>query len=119
MKKLSVKKQILVILVAIATIFVISTAVYATGTQDNPIQIPDITTPSTTDTNTTTNTTNVVENTTVAPTTNTTTNTTVSNYQNTSLPQTGDASDYAIFLIIVLAAVIAVYAYKKVRDYNI
>lgn len=34
------------------------------------------------------------------------------------LPQTGDASDYAIFLLIGLFAVISIYAYRKVKDYN-
>ena len=48
-----------------------------------------------------------------------TTNTTGSTYQNTALPQTGDASDYAIFMLILVAAVVAVYAYKKVKEYNI
>lgn len=114
MKKISVKKEMLVILIAVIMLFAIGTTVKATG---NPIQIPvtnaQTQTPAPTQTPTTPNT-NTTTNTTIAPTTNT-----VSNYQNTALPQTGDASDYAIFLVIVLVAAIAVYAYKKVRDYNI
>ena len=51
--------------------------------------------------------------------TNTNTNKTTSVYNNTtSLPKTG-ANDYAVFLIIAICAVSAVYAYKKIRDYNI
>lgn len=115
MKKMNVRKEILIIMMVLLMLVTISTKVLATGTS-GPITIniiaPTTETP-TTDTNTTANTiTNVV-----AP---VTTNSTVSNYQNTTtLPQTGDASDYAIFLLIAVAIVIAVYAYKKVRDYNI
>lgn len=116
MKKLSVKKEILIVMMIVIMLLAISSKVLATGTENSPIQIPTInTTTSAVDTNTTTNTTtNVIANA-IAP----TTNTTASTYQNTTLPQTGDASDYAIFLLIAVAVVIAVYAYKKVRDYNI
>jgi hypothetical protein len=48
--------------------------------------------------------------------TNTATNT--STYNNTSnLPQTG-ADDYAVITMIAILAVVAVYAYKKIRDYK-
>lgn len=119
MKKMSVKKEILTITLIIIAILAIGSKVLATGTSDSPIQIPTINTNTTpvTDTNTTINTTTNA----ITPTTNVMaiTNTTVSTYQNTALPQTGDASDYAIFMLIVVAAIVAVYAYKKVRDYNI
>lgn len=119
MKKMSVKREILVIMMIIVAVLLISSKVLATGTSGGPIQIPAIDTNTTPDTNTTT--TNVIQTNTItpiAPTTNT--NTTGSTYQNTTtLPQTGDASDYAIFLLIVVAIVIAVYAYQKVRKYNI
>ena len=119
MKKMSVKKEILTIALILVAILTIGSKELATGTSDSPIQIPTINTNTTSvDTNTTANeTTNVV-----APTTNIiapTTNTTGSTYQNTALPQTGDASDYAIFMLIVIAVIVAIYAYKKVRDYNI
>ena len=119
MKKVSVKKEILTIVMIVVAVLAISSQVLATGTSDSPIQIPTIDT-TTNSVDTTTNevtTTNVVTPTTnvVAP----TTNTTGSTYQDTKLPQTGDASDYAIFMLILVAAVVAVYAYKKVRDYNI
>ena len=123
MKKMSVKKEILTIVMIVVVVLAISSQVLATGTSDSPIQIPTINTgTNSVDTNTTTNVvTNVVVPTTntVTPTTNTT-NTTVSTYQNTTtLPQTGDASDYAIFMLIVVAIVVAIYAYRKVKEYNV
>ena len=114
MRKMSIKKEILVIMMVVLMLLTVSTKVLATGT-GGPISINIVapTTNTTTETNTTTTntTTNIV--------TPATTNTTTSNYQNTTLPQTGDASDYAIFLLIAVAIIVAVYAYKKVRDYNI
>lgn len=124
MKKVSVKKEILTITLIVAAILVIGSQVFATGASDNPIQIPVInTTTNAVDANTQINeTTNETANV-IAPTTNIiapTTNTTGSTYQNeTTLPQTGDASDYAIFMLIVVATVVAIYAYKKVREYNV
>lgn len=120
MKKVSVKKEILTITLIMVAILVIGSQVFATGASDNPIQIPVInTTTNAVDTNKQVNETANV----VAPTTNIvapTTNTTGSTYQNeTKLPQTGDASDYAIFMLIVVATVVAIYAYKKVREYNV
>lgn len=40
-----------------------------------------------------------------------------STYTNTTLPQTG-AGDYAMILMIGVLGVVAIYAYKKVRDYK-
>lgn len=110
MKKVNVRKSIIVIAL-VAIVLLVASNVYATGTV-SPINI--ITTTPQTNEATTNQATNAI-----APTTNTTTNTAGSTYTNTNLPQTGDASDYAIFLLIVVSVVIAVYAYKKVRDYNI
>ena len=116
MKKMSVKKEILTIALILAVVFAIGSQVFATGSSTGPIQINIVETPTTTNvvapetTNEVTPTTNII-----AP----TTNTTGSTYENTTLPQTGDASDYAIFMLIVVAGVVAVYAYKQVREYNI
>lgn len=118
MKKMSVKKEILTIALIVLAILVIGSKVFATGTSDSPIQIPIInTSTNSVDTNTQTNEiANTTTNTVVTP----VTNTTGSTYQNQeTLPQTGDASDYAIFSLIVIAGVVAVYAYKKVREYNV
>lgn len=117
MRKSNVKKIILIVTLALITILLVS-KVYATGTSANPVQIPTITPSTDTNTINTVNTNTINTNTvnTVAP---ATTNTTASTYTNTNLPQTGDASDYAIFLLIVVSVVVAIFAYKKVRDYNI
>lgn len=121
MKKVNLKKEILTIIMIVVAILTIGSQVFATGTSNSPVQIPTIDT--TTNSVDTTNQ-EAVNVTVVTPATNTTvtpaTNTTGSTYQNTTtLPQTGDASDYAIFMLIVVAAVVAVYAYKKVREYNV
>lgn len=144
MKKLSMKKGILLIIMVVAIIFAISTNVFAT----HPIIAPGLegtTGGTTTDTNngntgtdtnngsTGTNNGNTGTNnngstgngqSTVTPSTpaqgsGDTQNTTGSTYENTTLPQTGDASDYAIFMLIVVAGVVAVYTYRKVKEYNI
>ncbi len=116
MKKMSIKKEILIIVMVVLMLAVVSTKVLATG-NGGPISI-NIIAPST-EANTTTNTTtNTATNTTTNVVAPVTTNT-VSNYQNTTLPQTGDASDYAIFALIAVAIGVAAYAYKKVQDYNI
>ena len=123
MKKLSLRKEILLVVAVLVVTFALSTSVFASST--TPIQIPVINANTTTDTsNTTTDTTNTTANTAVdpipvAPTTNTATNTSGSTYENTTLPQTGDASDYAIFAVIGLCIIIAVVAFKKARNYNI
>ncbi|MBP3255783.1 MAG: InlB B-repeat-containing protein [Clostridia bacterium] len=39
--------------------------------------------------------------------------------QDSSLPQTGDASDYAIFALIGLCAVVSVVAFVKAKKYNL
>ncbi len=119
MKKMSVKKEVLTIIMIAVIVLAISSQVFATGTSGSPIQIPTI------NTNTTSEDANTIANETANPVTPTniitpTTNTTGSTYENnTTLPQTGDASDYAIFMIIVVAVVIAIYAYRKVKEYNI
>ncbi len=116
MKKMSMKKEVLVIMMMFVMLLVLSSKVLATGGSDGPIGI-NVTLP-TTNTETPVNN----EQQTTQPTINQaapTTNTQVSTYQNTDLPQTGDASDYAIFLLIIVAIIVAGYAYKKVREYNI
>ena len=121
MEKVNVRKEILIVLLIAVAVFTISSTVLATGTASQPVEIPNLRTDATPANEQNTNQ-NAVENTT---TTNTTENTvkaaniTGSTYQNTTLPQTGDASDYAIFAVIAVSAVVAVYAYRKVRNYNI
>lgn len=118
MKKLSVKK-LLVLFTLIAMVCMFATTVKASSpinlippakeNTQTPVTTNTQTTPPTT-TNTTTNTTKI--NTVTA---NVTTNTN----QNTNLPQTGDASDYIIFLFIAVCVVVAIYAFRKYKNYNI
>ena len=109
MKKMNVKKEVLIIAMILISLFVVSTRVLAT---DGPVQLPIGDSNETTDTNAETpaDTTNQV-----VPTANQVADT---NQNQDNLPQTGDASDYAIFMLIIVSVVIAVYAYKKVKDYN-
>lgn len=66
-----------------------------------------------------TNQTNTPTTTVVAP----TTNTSVSNYNNTNtntstLPKTGENDIYIVTVLLVVCGISAIYAYKKIRDYN-
>lgn len=71
----------------------------------------------------TTNTTNTVN--TVNTTNNTTTNNVVNttktynNTTNTTLPKTGENDIYIIVALVAVCGISAIYAYKKIRDYNI
>ncbi len=112
MKRTSIK-NLLIVLTIVATLLVVSKSVYATGGIINPFQVNTVSTNTTTTNTTTTNTTkvNTVK-------TNATANTAATN-TNGNLPKTGDASDYIIFAFIAVTAVVAIYAYRKVKNYNI
>ncbi len=113
MKSTSIKK-ILVIITLIIAVSLLTNTVKATG---NPLNIQGLV-PGTNQNGS--GTVNVTPNTNTQQKTNTTpVNTQGSTYQNNNLPQTGDASDYAIFLFIAVCAVVAVFAYRKYRNYNI
>lgn len=56
---------------------------------------------------------NTEQNTTDNTTSNTTANTT------TTLPKTGVADGYVVAILVGVCAVSAIYAYKKIRDYNV
>lgn len=45
-------------------------------------------------------------------------NNNVNTNRNTTMPKAGDASDYAIFVFIGIGIIVSIYAYKKIRDYN-
>ena len=116
-------KKVMVILVALLLILGICIQVQAT---DNPnLDLSNLLQQSNTTTNIATNTTS-----------NTTTNTTQTNRVNTtggsvvqpstnsdsssgnSLPQTGVTEDITVMFFIIVCAISAVYAYKKIRDYK-
>lgn len=56
---------------------------------------------------------NTEQNTTNNTASNTTANTT------TTLPKTGVADGYVVAILVGVCAVSAIYAYKKIRDYNV
>ncbi len=110
MKKMNVKKELLIIAMILISLVVITTKVLAT---DGPVQIPigdsnETTEPANTNVEEPANTNQVVP-----------VNQVTDTNQNSNLPQTGDASDYAIFMLIIVSIVVAVYAYRKVKEYNI
>lgn len=115
------KSKILVSLIAIILMIVLFGNIYSLATSDNTAGANNTTNTNNTNTNTNSNT-----NTNVAPisaTANNTTNNT-STYNNTnstsnssSLPYTGTNSK--TILLVVVFAISAVYAYKKVSDYNV
>jgi len=120
------KRKILVCLgiVILSIILFGNTNSFATDSSSGSLTI----TPTTDNTSVATNTTNTninttTNNTTNSPTTNTSTNTSTYNTtsntgaRNSNLPYTG-SNDSKTILLVVAFAVSAVYAYKKVSDYN-
>ncbi|MCI8346024.1 MAG: LPXTG cell wall anchor domain-containing protein [Clostridia bacterium] len=127
MEKLSVKK-LLVLFTLIAIVCMFVTTVKASG----PINLLHPPTTTNTQGGTTTNTQGGTTTNTQTPitttntqrpgslTTNTlTTNTTPTTNEGSNLPKTGDASDYIIFLIIAVSVVVAIYAFRKYKYFNI
>ena len=114
MKKTSVKK-LLILFAILSLVIVLSSNVHATSQVEvlDPATLFGTVTPTPTTS---------VPTPTPTPTTslNTVTPTSSSNYgTDSNLPKTGDASDYAIFLFIAVCAVVAIYAFRKYRNYNI
>ena len=119
MKKLSVKKEMLIALAIIVLTIALSGSVFATSNPpiSSPVNVTGIGQSNIVDNTNTLPANNAVITPTATPTATPTVNT-ISNYENT-LPQTGDASDYAVFALIGVSAVVAIFAFKKARDYNI
>ena len=113
------KELIMVIMIVFVSCLLITTSFEVKAVSDNPIDISgnlDISLDEN-DTGTTqpdNNVTNTTENSQIIqPDTNTTANVT------NTLPQTGVTEDITVMFFIVVCAVSAIYAYKKIRDYNI
>lgn len=87
-------------------------------TVENEQETTETTNTTTTPETTTTKTTNTPETTTTETTTQTTT-TTAEVVEEAKLPQTGDAENYVMIIIAIGFAGIAVYAYEKIKKYNI
>ena len=119
---LKMKRLVMVAMIVFASCLLMAISFEVKATSDgNPIDISgnlDITLDEneTTepDLNTANETANVEENSQVIqPDTNTTENVT------DTLPKTGVTEDITVMFFIVVCAVSAIYAYKKIRDYNV
>lgn len=129
MKKIKSVEKIILLFVVFAFICGISTINYASGDVNDIMNIPYINgnstqnptpAPTTPDNNNAANipTNNAVDN---NATTNTTSNISAVQNQNTnstSLPKTG-VNDTAMWILVIACVVVAIYTYKKVRDYNV
>lgn len=113
------KKLIMVVMIVFVSCLLIAMTFEVKATSEgNPIDISgnlDITLDENGTTEPDLNTTaNVAENSQVIqPDTNTTENVT------NTLPKTGVTEDITVMFFIVVCAVSAIYAYKKIRDYNV
>lgn len=119
------KKLVLSIIAIIALVILNTSSVFAAN--DNLIVIGSPTTnTANTVANTANNVVNSVSNNVVNNTANNTANSinntaknNTSVYNNTStLPKTGD-DNFTVFFIIAICGISAIYAYKKIRDYNV
>ena len=107
------KSMMVIIGIILALIIILcSDTVFA-----NAIIIGGNTTSNTTTGNTTANVQNTVANTT----TNISVPSTTTNRVNTTqtLPQTGVTDGYVVAILVIVCAISAIYAYRKIRDYNI
>ena len=108
-------KVVMEIVIIISLLFALSTVVLADNTQ---IIIGGGST--NTQNDTATNIPNVVMNTTTNTNVNTNTNTSYRTNTNTeTLPKTGVTDGYVVAILVTVCAISAIYAYKKIRDYNI
>lgn len=106
-------KVIMEIVIIISLLFALSTVVLADNTQ---IIIGGGST--NTQNDTVTNVPNVI-NTTTNTNTNINTNTSYRTNTNTeTLPKTGVTDGYVVAILVTVCAISAIYAYKKIRDYN-
>lgn len=113
------KSMMVIIGIILALIIILcSDTVFANAT----IIIGGNTTANTTTGNVTENTTANVQNTVANTTANITSiPSTTTNRVNTTqtLPQTGVTDGYVVAILVIVCAISAIYAYRKIRDYNI
>lgn len=123
----NLKKLLVVLLIAVVMIGV-SNVVLATEADENNVTfIPDeegnntANNTNTPDTNSlfNNNNTNTNTNTNTNRTNNTTNNTNSSQYNNSNLPKAGSSDGITIMVVVAVFGISALYAYKKIRDYNI
>ena len=111
------KSMMVIIGIILALIIILcSDTVFA-----NTIIIGGNTTSNTTTGNVTANTTANVQNTVANTTPNISVPSTTTNRVNTTqtLPQTGVTDGYVVAILVIVCAISAIYAYRKIRDYNI
>ena len=124
----NLRKLLVVLLIAVLMIGV-SNVVLATEEDENITFIPDEGANNQTETN---NTTNPLNNTNTNNSVNNATNNTVKNtvknntnnansskYNNTNLPNAGTSDGITVMVVVTVFGISALYAYKKIRDYNI
>lgn len=114
-------KKILILIMMVIILMGLSYNVMAANSLNLQITSPNSTTNTTTNatTNTTTNSTTNTTSNISAPITNTQqTNTEGSVYKNNNLPQTGITEDYSMIALIIVCVISAIYAFKKIREYN-
>ena len=112
------KSMMVIIGIILALIIILcSDTVFANAT----IIIGGNTTSNTTTGNVTENTTANVQNTVANTTPNISVPSTTTNRVNTTqtLPQTGVTDGYVVAILVIVCAISAIYAYRKIRDYNI
>lgn len=121
----NLKKLLVVLLIAVVMIGV-SNVVLATEADENNVTfIPDeegnntANNTNTPDTNSLFNNNNTNTNTNTNRTNNTTNNTNSSQYNNSNLPKAGSSDGITIMVVVAVFGISALYAYKKIRDYNI
>lgn len=120
MSKIKTKEIIICVITVAVLMLTIVTDVFATGSIDELLNDVNNTTfntipeENTTANTTTNNTVNNAINNTVNNTTNNAVNNATSN--NTTMPNTG--VDYSVVFIIAVCGISAIYAYKKIKDYN-
>ena len=105
-------KKLGIVVMVVAILIAFSSTVLATDS-NTFVNIPDDSLGNRVNNNTTNNS---VKNNTVN---NTTNKNTSSVYNNTSLPKAGSVDSVTVLAVIAVFGVSAVYAYKKIRDYNI
>ena len=127
MKKTKILKAIIILIMG-TVLFSMTTRVFALDDSDSELNFYEdqsdlLDTTDEDDTNTSTNTntntnTSTNTNTNINTNTNTDATTTNTNNYNTNLPKAGAPENTMMAVVVTLLAIIAVYAYKKVREYK-
>ena len=118
MKKSIILKSFLVILVSMMLVFVTSTVHAETASNAEYEDLFGEGSSNTNNTSNTGNTNNANANANRSNTNNTNRNNTNRNNTNTTLPKTGIEDSLPTALLVIVFAISAVYAYKKIKDYR-